>query len=76
MNDYESERALHQAMRLAGWEYDPKTHGFRKGAYWVTWGQAELALQAAEAKEAQVIVPASESLAEIVAGAVNDGFVQ
>lgn len=66
MSDYESDRRLHAVMVRAGWAYDDKTHGFRKGEDWVTWGQAEAALAAAETGEGQVITPASESVAEFL----------
>ena len=63
-----------EAMRAAGWRYDPATDGYRKGKNWVSRSQAEAALVAAE--EGRSVAPEqglSESFAEVlVSGGMND----
>lgn len=60
-------------MRRAGWRHDIATNGFRKGDLWVSWGQAERALGAAERGEAiEAPTAQSETLARIIESAANE----
>ena len=72
MSDGGWDRRLALAMRQAGWRYDEKTDGYRKAGQWVSRGQAEEALHAAEHNETMEPEPRSETVARVVAkGYVN-----
>lgn len=80
MSDYEAERRLFHAMKLAGWSHDGATGGFtrvvKNGAMrrklWVSWGQAGDALRLADdGEKVAAVEPQSERVARIVAKAGN-----
>ena len=71
-NDYETERRVWASMRHAGWVEDKPSGGWRKGAAWVSYGQAEAAFVAADSGQAYRPDPVSETVARVVAAAVND----
>lgn len=66
--------ALFAAMTQAGWHYDDATDGFVFKEMWVSRGQAETALAAAQQGKQGVpnVPPQSKTLAKIITGAVND----
>lgn len=78
MTDYDDDRRLFHAMKLAGWAHDQKTGGFKRQidghTLWVSWGQAESALRLADDGEpVQGVAPQSRTVAAILASASNDG---
>lgn len=72
-SDYAAARRLFQVMKLGGWLEYPETGGFRKGALWVSWSQAEDALRLADQGERVAgVAPASRVIERVTHQASND----